>query len=224
MRGRRVASGLLLATLALALSAGGALAHGGNGNGKVSCEERLAAIAKAKGVTVEQLKADRKAKAVAWVDKLLEKKLISAERAAALKAKIAASEGCAPLLGSRRVGHGGGKLRGGWFLGAGDAVLAYLGLTKDELRAELRKGQSLAEIAAAKEKTVDGLKAVITNELKTHLDKWLAGKRISQERYDKALAALPQVVDRIVTFKHGARGKGAKDKPKAATPSGGSSS
>jgi hypothetical protein len=237
MRRRRIAIATGIALLALGVSAGGALAHGGMGGDRgtaKTCDERLAAQAKAKGVTVEKLVADRRAKAAEWVDKMLEKKRISAERAAELKQKIAAWNGCGPTLGGmhgRGNDHRAGRgARGGSLFGVSDAVLSYLGLTVEQLRAELRKGQSLAEIATAKGKSVDGLKAALTNELKGRLDTWLADKKLSKERYDKAVAALPKLVDRIVSFKPGARGEGAKSKDKdknkgaAPAPSSGSSS
>ncbi len=230
MRRRRSATlGAVFAGLALAVGVGGALAHDGNGKGGAkaggkTCAERLATIAKAKGVTVEKLQADRKAMATAWVDKALEKKRITAEQAAALKKKIEASDGCAPAVfggpggrghhGGPPPGKGPGDDRGGH--SAGKAILTYLGITQDALRADLKAGKSLAEIATAKGKSVDGLKALITSEMKAPLDKWLADGKLSKERYDKAVAALPKLVDRIVNAKRGDHAKG-KDKDRTRT-------
>jgi hypothetical protein len=50
------------------------------------------------------------------------------------------------------------------------AIAAYLGLTPAELRAQLRTGKSLAQIAVARGKTVSGLEDAIYADVQAHLD------------------------------------------------------
>src|SRR6266508_1555877 len=72
-------------------------------------------------------------------------------------ALAAAGSGGSPKDGSPGlhigVGHGGGPA----------AVAAYLGLTQSELRAQLEAGKSLAQIASAQGKSVEGLDDAVAN-------------------------------------------------------------
>jgi hypothetical protein len=93
----------------------------------------------------------------------------------ALKAKIDA--GTVPLVGfgggGPGFGHGGpGGLHG---LGGGpggnlDAAATYLGVTSAVLTTDLQGGQTLAAVATAQGKTVDGLVAALVAAAKTDLD------------------------------------------------------
>src|SRR5688572_33431130 len=50
------------------------------------------------------------------------------------------------------------------------AAAAYLGVTPVALRAELRSGRSLAAVATANGKSVDGLKTALVTAIKTKVD------------------------------------------------------
>jgi len=136
-------------------------------------------------------RAARRAIITARIDAALEDGDITAEQAARAKARIKAGE--APLLarprGPRgphgfafgRRGHGGPPLglplgpRGTRENGGPFAPAAkYLGLTQEQLLTQLGDGKSLADIAKAQGKSVDGLKQAIlsamTAELKEHVD------------------------------------------------------
>jgi hypothetical protein len=78
------------------------------------------------------------------------------------------------------------------------AAATYLGLTSAELRAELRKGLSLAQIATARGKTVSGLVAAIVAPAKERLAKAVAAKRLTQQRADDVLERLTDRVERLV--------------------------
>src|SRR5438094_497482 len=58
----------------------------------------------------------------------------------------------------------------------------YLGLTPRELFQQLRSGKSLAEIATAQGKSVDGLKSAILDAVKKRLDAAVANDRITSAR------------------------------------------
>src|SRR3954469_11857285 len=76
-------------------------------------------------------------------------------------------------------------------IGAGfDAAAKYLGLTNAQLRRELMAGKSLAQVAAAQNKDVDGLKSAIETAVKTELDKAVADKHLTQQQEDDILKGL----------------------------------
>lgn len=75
---------------------------------------------------------------------------------------------------------------------------AYLDLTSVALRRELRSGKSLAQVATAKGKSVDGLKAALLNALRIRVQAAKAAGRIDAARADRLLQRAPQLVERIV--------------------------
>ena len=178
------------ATLTVAAGAGGALAAGQHGRGPAG-PPGPAAIASYLGLTPAQLREQLRAgktlaqiavaqgKTVAGLEDAIYKdvqahldqavangRLTSAQE----QAMLAAAEG-APRRHRqphRPACRAPGGARGPHF---GAAVASYLGLTRAQLRTQLRSGKSLAQIATAQGKTVAGLKAAILAEAKTRLDK-----------------------------------------------------
>jgi hypothetical protein len=84
------------------------------------------------------------------------------------------------------------------------AAGGYLGVTEAQLRQQLA-GHSLAQLATAQGKSVDGLEAAIVAKLKTPIDKRQTAGRITAQRAATLLAALQQRVDRFVARVFGAR-------------------
>lgn len=84
-----------------------------------------------------------------------------------------------------------------------DAAAKYLGLTDAQLRAQLQSGKSLADVAKARNKPLDGLKSAIEAAVKTDLDKAVAGKRLTQAQEDRILSDLHGRLDEIVNRKLG---------------------
>jgi hypothetical protein len=78
------------------------------------------------------------------------------------------------------------------------AAAQYIGVARAELVKEARSGRTLAQIAAAHGKSVDGLKAAMVAAMKTKLDAAVsAGKMTAQQRQAK-LARAESLIDRIV--------------------------
>jgi hypothetical protein len=77
------------------------------------------------------------------------------------------------------------------------AAASYLGLTRQQLRAQL-PGRSLAQLAVARERSVQGLEQAIVAAVKARLDALVARQRISQERASRVLARFQDRVDEIV--------------------------
>ena len=71
-------------------------------------------------------------------------------------------------------------------------------MTREALRAELAKGQSLAQIAKAKGKSVDGLEAAMLAPAKAALAKAVGNGRLTQQRADEILGRLADRIEKLV--------------------------
>jgi hypothetical protein len=128
---------------------------------------------------------------------------LTQEEGDALKERIDSGE--LPLLGFHRGGPHGhhGPLHGNF-----DAAAAYLGLTEAELREQLEDGQTLAEIAEAEGKSVDGLEQALIDAAGEDIAAAVEAGRLTQEQADEILAELPERIDDVVngTFPPGGPG------------------
>ena len=109
-----------------------------------------------------------------------------------LKARIASGD--FPLIagGLGRHGfssHGFGHL---------SAAAAYLGLSESELQTQLASGKTLADIAKAKGKSVDGLVSALIADEKKELDAAVAAGRLTQAQADQLLANAKQRITDMV--------------------------
>jgi hypothetical protein len=135
---------------------------------------------------------------------------LTAAQGAALKAKIAA--GTVPLVGvagfggGRGFGHGGpGRPGGRGPGGPGDlsAAATYLGVTTSVLQTDLRGGQTLAQVATAQGKTVDGLVSALVTAEKTHLDADVTAGKITAAQEATIESTLTQrVTDAVNGVRH----------------------
>jgi hypothetical protein len=88
-----------------------------------------------------------------------------------------------PLLGGPGFGHHGGHR-----FGHLDAAATYLGLSETELRTQLSDGKTLADVAKAEGKTVDGLVSALVADEKKELDAAVSSGRLTQAQADELLA------------------------------------
>jgi AraC-like DNA-binding protein len=77
------------------------------------------------------------------------------------------------------------------------AIADYLGLTADELRAQLEGGKTLAQVASARGKSISGLEGVIYADAKSNLDQAVANGKLSANKEQAMLAELKSRVDEI---------------------------
>jgi hypothetical protein len=87
----------------------------------------------------------------------------------------------------------------GMAFGENSAIAAaadYLGLSLTDLRAQLRSGTSLADVAAAQGKSVAGLEDAMVAAISSHLD---ANTTLTAEEKAAALAAMKSHLDVMVT-------------------------
>ncbi len=142
------------------------------------------------------------------IDASVQNKQLTQQQADALKQRV--DSGQVPLVGgfgAAHFGHRGGGWghRGGRHGGgigfATDVVTTYLGITKDELRTELRSGKSLADIATAHGKTADGLVQAMLDAATKKLDAAVKAGRMSSTQEATFLARLKDFFTRIVNAK-----------------------
>jgi hypothetical protein len=118
------------------------------------------------------------------VDEAVEDGRLTDEQGAALKERIDSGETPLIFAGFGRHGFGPGGLGhfGFGHLGRLGAGAEYLGLTEEELRERLRDGDTLAEVAEAEGKSVDGLVAALVAEATAKIDEAVENERLTEER------------------------------------------
>lgn len=156
-------------------------------------------VAKKLGVTPDQLRAAFKAALVARVDAAVKAGRLTPEQAAKLKERIAKANGLG--LGVRKGLAEKRKAFGNRFgqvaRGKGPAA-TYLGMTREALFAELKKGKSLAQVAREKGKSVDGLVKAMVKPLEERLAKAVEAKRLTKQRADEILERVTDATERLV--------------------------
>jgi polyhydroxyalkanoate synthesis regulator phasin len=136
---------------------------------------------------------------------------LTKEQGAELKARIASDD--FPLFGPPGMGGGHFGHHGGPGL---DAAAKYLGLTEAKLRTELESGKTLAQVAKAQDKSVDGLIAALKADAKQKLDAAVKAGRLTQAQETRMLADLDQRLGDFVNGKlmgRHQRGFGAPGRP-----------
>jgi hypothetical protein len=166
------------------------------------------AVARHLGISPDELEDATRAAAIDQVDAALEEGRITEEQAEELKSRIESGDfppffGPGPFFGGPR----GGEHEFGFEVGPGfgfhfgdklSAAAEYLGVTEDELREALRNGRSLADVAEAEGKPVDGLKEALLADAGARLDDAVADEKLTREQADRILERLREGIDRLV--------------------------
>ena len=174
----------------------------------------LADIAKAQGKTVEGLKTAITDAATKQLDAAVTAGKLTKEQETKLLAGLASHlddfvNGVHKGVRGFRVPGGPGGMRHGFGFGFGPGLMAgaedvatYLGLKPAELATQLRSGKSLADIAKAQGKTVEGLKTAITDAATKQLDAAVTAGKLTKEQETKLLAGLASHLDDLVNGVH----------------------
>lgn len=204
------------------LGAGGAgVAASGDGRGKSSF---LDSVARHLGISRDELDDATRAAALDEVDAALEAGDITEEEAERLKELIESGE-IPPFFGfhSVRPPFPGDRPFGSDFKfefggpARVDASLSdaadYLGLTVAQLQARLKDGDSLAEIAKAERKTVDGLVDALLADAVERLEEAVDEDRLTEEQAREIRERLTAEIRKFVEsglggFPLGPRGRG----------------
>jgi hypothetical protein len=189
----------------------------------------LDSVAKHLGISSQELEDAAEAAALDQVDEALDQGRITEDQAEELRSRIEAGE--VPFFGPGFFGPG---LLGPGFFGPGfghgmrvgpvgpehhfffgdklSSAADYLGLTEAELREQLADGKSLADVAEAEGKTVDGLERAILDGARASLDEAVEAERLTREQADAVYERLQSSIDELVnaTFERRAPGFGPK--------------
>jgi hypothetical protein len=192
-----------IAASALLVVAGGGAAIAASQGSPNPAQSFLDSVAKHLGISSEKLEDATKAAAVDQVDAALKDGRITKAQADELKARIESGE-FPPFFGPFFPGRfhvgPGPHLFGEKLSAAAD----YLGLSEAQLRSRLKTGQSLADVAKAQGKSVDGLKQAILDSAKEKLDQLVADGELTRSEANEMLDRLKAHVDDLVngTFPH----------------------
>ena len=192
---------LTTGVIALAVVLGGGAAIAASGRGSASPSAFLDSVAQHLGISSKKLNDAVKAASIDQVNQALKEGRITKAQADALKARI--ESGPAPLLGRGLLGPGrfgfGFHSRGLYEHSDHLSSAAnYLGLTEAQLRAKLFAGQSLADVAKAQGKSVDGLKGAILSAAQKKLDQAVSDGTLTKAQASQLSNRLKSKIDDIV--------------------------
>ena len=83
--------------------------------------------------------------------------------------------------------------------GAFKTVLDQLGVTKDDLKAALKGGQTISQYATSLGKDPAAIAAALTTQANTKIDQLVTDGKIKQERADTIKSKVPARVDHFLT-------------------------
>jgi predicted DNA-binding protein (UPF0251 family) len=184
--------------------AAAALAVGGGGAGLAATQlasspsaESKAIVndaAKSLGVEPSKLSAALKKALEDRVDAAVAAGRVTKEQGAQLKQRIESDD--FPLFGPPALGPGFGAPHP--FFHGLDAAASYLGLSEEQLHNRLESGKTLAEIAKAEGKSVDGLKAALRKDVQQKLDAAVKVGRLTKADEQRILKSFDRRIDDLV--------------------------
>jgi hypothetical protein len=209
MKRLRSRKGIAIIVVALAAVAGGgaAIAAAQDSQSSSRPSSYLEGVARHLGVSTDELKGAMKAAALDEVDAALEDGRLSREQAETLKERIESGE-VPPFFGAFL----GPRLERGFdhfphslpfhhqffFEGQLSTAADYLGLSEDELEERLNEGTTLAEVAEAQGKSIDGLKQALVDAAKERIDQAVEDGDLTQAEADDALEGIERRIDAFV--------------------------
>jgi hypothetical protein len=159
--------------------------------------QTLAQIAVAQGKSVDGLVDTMVAAARQQLDRLVaDGKLTAAQGnqiAGQLEARIT------EMVNNGPSASGAGGAKGSYGAALLDTAAQYLGLSTDQVLARVRGGQTLAQIAVAQGKSVDGLVDTMVAAAKAQLDQKVAEGKLTAAQRDQIAAQLEAGITALVT-------------------------
>jgi hypothetical protein len=190
------------ASAALAIAGAGGAVAADQLSPKAESQAVLNDAAKQLGVTPDKLSAALKQALKNRVDQAVKDGRLTQAQADAMKQRI--EDGSLPFLAGPGFGRGHGE-HGLFHRGGGghlDAAASYLGVTEAQLRTALMNGDSLADVAKDKGKTVDGLVAALVADEKKELAAAVNAGRLTDAQRDTIESTLEA---RVRDFVNGVR-------------------
>jgi polyhydroxyalkanoate synthesis regulator phasin len=184
--------------LAAALVAVATLAFGAGAASAADTPTLGDAVAARLGITGDQLRTSFKAELNSRIDAAVAAGKLTPEQGAKLKERVANAKGLG--IGARRAFTQKHKALVARIVRVNRLHLAakYLGMTPKEIRTARQDGQSLAQIATSKGKSVDGLVAAIVAPAKARAAKAVSDGRLTQQRADELIARLTERAQALV--------------------------
>lgn len=184
--------------LAAALVAVATLAFGAGAASAADTPTLGDAVAARLGITGDQLRTAFKAELTSRIDAAVAAGKLTPEQGAKLKERVANAKGLG--IGARRAFTQKHKALVARIVRVNRLHLAakYLGMTPKEIRTARQDGQSLAQIATSKGKSVDGLVAAIVAPAKARAAKAVSNGRLTQQRADELIARLTERAQALV--------------------------
>jgi hypothetical protein len=132
------------------------------------------------------------------VDAAVEDGRLTKEQGARMKQRIEANE--VPLLGLApgRFGRPGHHEHHFLFHAKLEAAAEYLGITGAQLRAALRDGKTLAQVARDRDKSVDGLIDALVERAETKLDEDVEAGRLTKAEKREMLVGIRERITDVV--------------------------
>ena len=152
----------------------------------------LAQIATAHGKSVDGLKAAMLAAVKTKLDAAVSAGKMTAQQA---RTKLARAQSLIDRIVNGRISAAKQRAGKSRLL---NVSARYIGVTPKALRAELKAGKSLAQVATSHGKTVAGLKEALLKPLQARLDKAVASGRITSAQAQARLDRLSARVDRLL--------------------------
>jgi predicted DNA-binding protein (UPF0251 family) len=196
------------ALLAAAIGGGAALAADRMSPAEES-DAVVADVAKQLGIPEAKVEAALEEALANRVDAAVEAGRLTEAQGEELKERLRSGDFPLVGLGPGRGLHGGGH----HLFGGLDAAADYLGLTEAELHEQLRDGSSLAEIAQAEGKSVDGLVAALVKSAKAKLADAVEDGRLTDAQRDELEANLTDRIEALVEREPGLGGPGGPHGP-----------
>jgi len=196
-----------LAALGLgAVAIGGAVTSAQEGDGPVGTF--LSKLADKLGVSEDELKTAIQDTRVEMIDEAVDSGQLTEEQGERLKERIEEGDlgiGFGPRFGEGRFrgGHGFCHRAVGGII---EASAEVLDMSVDDLKAQLKEGNSLAEVAEAQGMSVDDFKAALSDAVKAKLDGLVDDEKLTQEQADRLYQGFEENIDRIVNAEPGEGG------------------
>jgi hypothetical protein len=183
-------------TLLAAAGAGAAVAGSQDSSPSSESEAVIDDAAKQLGIPSSKLSDALKQALSDRVDAAVAAGRVTKAEGDALKARIQSDD--FPLFAGphRGFGHFG-------FIGRLESATGYIGITEAQLRTELESGKSLAQIAKAHGKSVDGLIDALVAAAKNKLDEAVSSGRLTKDQETEMLSVLKDRITSAVNSTHG---------------------
>ncbi len=201
MSARRIAA-LALTGALLAGGTGVAIAAVTKDDGRKAEQAVLDDAAKRLDVTPDQLRDALSQAQDAQIDQAVKDGKLTQKQADAIKARRKQS-GRVLGGGPGRLGGGGHRFGRGFGPHHGPAGAIFpdlakaLGVTREQLKTQLRDGKSIADIAKAQGKSLDDVRSSLKADAKTAADKAVKDGDITQAQADDLLAHLDEALEHL---------------------------